>query len=89
MEEVATRTRLRAYPSLSRLDLQRSTGRIDRPPGCEACPLALRDGDALQAMGAAAWASARPDAAGVIADGLLALARGVGVPRGAWACSGG
>jgi UDP-N-acetylglucosamine--N-acetylmuramyl-(pentapeptide) pyrophosphoryl-undecaprenol N-acetylglucosamine transferase len=43
---------------------------------------ALRDGDALQAMGAAAWASARPDAAGVIADGLLALAGGVGVQRG-------
>ena len=42
----------------------------------------LRDGDALQAMGAAAWASARPDAAGVIADGLLALAGGVGVQRG-------
>lgn len=42
----------------------------------------LRDGDALQAMGAAAWASARPDAAGVIADGLLGLAGGVGVQRG-------
>ena len=43
---------------------------------------ALRDGDGLQAMGAAAWASARPDAAGVIADGLLALAGGVGVQKG-------
>jgi UDP-N-acetylglucosamine--N-acetylmuramyl-(pentapeptide) pyrophosphoryl-undecaprenol N-acetylglucosamine transferase len=43
---------------------------------------ALRDGDALQAMGAAAWSSARPDAAGVIADALLALAGGVGVQRG-------
>lgn len=42
----------------------------------------LRDGEALQAMGAAAWASARPDAAGVIADGLLGLAGGVGVQRG-------
>ena len=30
--------------------------------------------DALQAMGAAAWESARPDAAGVIADELLGLA---------------
>lgn len=43
---------------------------------------ALRDDEGLQAMGAAAWASARPDAAGVIADGLLALAGGVGVQRG-------
>lgn len=42
----------------------------------------LRDAEGLQAMGAAAWASARPDAAGVIADGLLALAGGVGVQRG-------
>lgn len=41
----------------------------------------LRDRDALQAMGAAAWANARPDAAGVIADGLLALAGGIGIQR--------
>lgn len=35
----------------------------------------LSDPEALRAMGAAAWQGARPDAAGVIADELLALAR--------------
>jgi UDP-N-acetylglucosamine--N-acetylmuramyl-(pentapeptide) pyrophosphoryl-undecaprenol N-acetylglucosamine transferase len=33
------------------------------------------DREALRVMGAAAWQGARPDAAGVIADELLALAR--------------
>ncbi len=36
----------------------------------------LSDPDALRVMGANAWQSARPDAAGVIADELIALARG-------------
>jgi len=35
----------------------------------------LGDPEALQVMGANAWQSARPDAAGVIADELIALAR--------------
>jgi UDP-N-acetylglucosamine--N-acetylmuramyl-(pentapeptide) pyrophosphoryl-undecaprenol N-acetylglucosamine transferase len=36
----------------------------------------LGDPEALRLMGAHAWQSARPDAAGVIADELIALARG-------------